>query len=73
MFEQDQKQIISSHELSSILGITARSASRILAKLLDLNIISLTENGEHDRSVRQGRPTHYYIFNGLEFRNALMQ
>ncbi|WP_029200522.1 hypothetical protein [Oribacterium sp. NK2B42] len=72
MFEQDEKQIISSHELSSALGITSRSASRILAKLLDLNIISLTDNGEQDRSVRQGRPTHYYNFNGLEFRNALM-
>jgi predicted transcriptional regulator len=72
MFEQDEKQVISSHELSSVLGITSRSASRILAKLLDLHIISLTENGEQDRSVRQGRPTHYYNFNGLEFRNALM-
>ncbi|SFG56461.1 MarR family transcriptional regulator [Oribacterium sp. WCC10] len=72
MFEQNDKQIISSHELSTILGITPRSASRILAKLLDLNIIRLTENDVQDKSVRQGRPTHYYNFNLIEFRNALM-
>lgn len=72
MFEQDEKQVISSHELSAILGITPRSASRILAKLLDLHIIRLTENEVQDKSVRQGRPTHYFNFNGMEFRNALM-
>ncbi len=72
MFEQDEKQVISSHELSEILGITPRSASRILAKLLDLHIIRLTDSEVHDKSVRQGRPTHYYNFNLIEFRNALL-
>lgn len=72
MFQQDDKQLISSQNISRLLGITPRSASRILSKLLELNVVSLAEPSEQSRTGHQGRPTYYFHFNSEEFREALL-
>lgn len=73
MFEQDEGQILSSMNLAGLLGITPRSASRILVKLTELHILDLTEAEDAPKKASHlGRPTHYYKFNSKEFRNALL-
>ncbi len=73
MFQQDEKQILSSQTLSKLLGITPRSASRILAKLLELRVVSLTEDKRRQPGQpHQGRPTHFYCFCPAEFKAALL-
>ena len=72
IFEQDEAQLISSHALSEKLGITMRSASRILAKLYDLDMIRFRDTAPDTKTPRQGRPSHYYHFNPAAFREALL-
>jgi CRP-like cAMP-binding protein len=72
MFEQDEQQLLNSHDLASLLGITPRSASRILSKLADLKLVRLTDAIHPEKEVKQGRPTHYYCFMSENFRNALL-
>lgn len=72
IFEQDEAQLISSHALSEKLGITMRSASRILAKLYDLDMIRFRDTAPDTKTPRQGRPSHYYHFNPSAFKEALL-
>lgn len=72
IFEQDEQQLISSHLLSEKLGITMRSASRILTKLCFLHMLCQKDVAADSRSPKQGRPSHYFLFNPAEFRKALL-
>lgn len=72
IYEQDDDELISSHTLSEKLGITMRSASRILAKLYELDLIQFEEQGRDAATPRQGRPSHYYRFRPQAFRDALL-
>ena len=72
IFEQNEAQLISSHALSEKLGITMRSASRILAKLYDLDMIRFRDTAPDTKTPRQGRPSHYYHFNPSAFKEALL-
>ncbi|MDY6306548.1 MAG: MarR family transcriptional regulator [Oribacterium sp.] len=75
LFRDDPDRILTSHELSKTLGITARSASRILSKLSELKILSLIpqdQTEEKERGGHQGRPTHHYRFMAEAFREALL-
>lgn len=72
MFQQEPKQLLSSQNISKLLGITPRSASRILAKLLELNVVKLADNAELSKSSHQGRPTHYFHFSAEEFKDSLL-
>ena len=58
--------------LSEKLGITMRSASRILAKLYDLDMIRFRDTAPDTKTPRQGRPSHYYHFNPSAFKEALL-
>lgn len=73
LFDRDRTRILSSLYLSEQLGITARSASRILEKLLELHLVHLTDADPALHHPRQGRPTHYFMFNFEEFRNQLLE
>ncbi len=72
IFEQDNEKILTSLSLSQLLGITARSASRILSKLSDLRIIRLSDDAAPVKAVHQGRPVHYYAFDADEFKRTLL-
>lgn len=75
LFRDDPDRILTSHELSEILGITIRSSSRILAKLSELSIISMISQNqvdENEHGSHQGRPTHHYHFMAENFRKALL-
>lgn len=72
MFQQDAMQLLSSQNISRLLGITPRSASRILSKLLELGIVRLADPSEHGRVSHQGRPTYYFHFNEEAFTAALL-
>ncbi|MGP1589001.1 MAG: MarR family transcriptional regulator [Oribacterium sp.] len=72
MFQQDAAQLLSSQNISKLLGITPRSASRILSKLLELGIVRLADPSEHGRAGHQGRPTYYFHFNKDAFTAALL-
>lgn len=75
LFRDDPDRILTSHELSKTLGITARSASRILSKLSELKILSLIpqdQTEEKEPGGHQGRPTHHYRFMAEAFREALL-
>ncbi len=72
MFQQDDQQLLNSQNISKLLGITTRSASRILSKLLELGIVYLAASEEIEKVSHQGRPTHYFHFSKEEFTNALL-
>lgn len=72
LFQEEKNRLLSSQSLSSLLGVTGRSASRILAKLLELGMVEqLRESEQPEKAGRQGRPIHYFRFQEERFREML--
>lgn len=69
IFRSNPDSLLTSAIISQLLGITSRSASRILQKLTSLG---LTVSISTEKTGGKGRPIHYYQFSGDAFRKALL-
>lgn len=69
VFRSDPNSLLTSAIVSRLLGITSRSASRILQKL---TMLGLTVSVSTEKSGGKGRPIHYYRFSDDAFREALL-
>ena len=68
---------MSAQSIAELLGITSRSASRILAKLLQLNLIrqGVLEEGEslkEKKKMRHGRPALHFHFVPENFERTFL-
>ena len=72
LFEQDPAQILGSATLAPLLGVTPRSANRILGKLTELGLLGYADENDTEKAARQGRPAHHYRFLPEYFRAALL-
>ena len=75
LFENDPLQALSAQYIAELLAITPRSASRILAKLLQLKLIrqGQLEEGEsltEKKKMRHGRPALHFHFEEEAFRKT---
>ena len=75
LFENDPLQALSAQYIAELLAITPRSASRILAKLLQLRLIrqGQLEEGEslkEKKKMRHGRPALHFHFEEEAFKRT---
>lgn len=75
LFENDPLQALSAQYIAELLAITPRSASRILAKLLQLKLIrqGQLEEGEslkEKKKMRHGRPALHFHFEEEAFKRT---
>ena len=75
LFENDPEQALSAQYIAELLAITPRSASRILAKLLQLQLIrqGQLEEGEslkEKKKMRHGRPALHFHFEEEAFKRT---
>ncbi len=71
LFQEDQGKLLNSRTLAPLLGLTTRSANRILSKLLELGIVEYALP-EGSNGHPKGRPCRDFRYNQDEFRKALM-
>ena len=77
LYELAPENALSAQSIAELLGITSRSASRILAKLLQLNLIrqGVLEEGEslkEKKKMRHGRPALHFHFVPENFEGTFL-
>ena len=78
LYENAPEKGFNAQSIAELLGITPRSASRILVKLLQHNLIreGVLEEGERsgsEKKTKQGRPSYHFHFVKEQFEKTFLQ
>ena len=76
LYELAPEKALNAQTVAELLGITSRSASRILAKLLALNLIrpgkEEGDSSEEKKKLRHGRPALHFHFVKESFEETFL-